>query len=139
NLVGNQVGGAKLNGVNFDLNNSPIAVVNIFNNSIGQVIGGGGSALDDSLPIIVPGFNQNTLAANDDGSTGLVPLGFNADFFGTTYTSAYVNNNGNITFNQPLFAFTPFSLLTTATPIIAPFFADVDTRSGNPVTYGTGT
>ena len=138
-LDGNQVGGTKLNGVNFDLNNSPILTANIINNSIGTVAGGGGSALNDTLPLILPGFNQNTLAPNDDGSSGLTPLGFNADFFGTTYNSAYVNNNGNITFTGPLFTFTPFSLLSTATPIIAPFFADVDTRSGNPVTYGTGT
>ncbi len=33
--------------------------------------------------------------------------------------------------------FTPFDLNTTSTPIIAPFFADVDTRNaGDPVTYG---
>lgn len=51
-----------------------------------------------------------------------------------------MNNNGNITFNAPLGTFTPFDLLSTATPIIAPFFADVDTSShGMPVTYDTGT
>jgi len=44
---------------------------------------------------IVPGFNSSTLPANDDGSTGLVSIGFSANFFGTTYTSLYVNNNGN--------------------------------------------
>lgn len=139
NLTNNQLGGAKLNGVNLDLSNVTIGTANIVGNSIGIVSAGGGSAVSDSLPIILPGFDSNTLAGNDDNSTGLVPLGFNADFFGTTYSSAYVNNNGNITFNQPLFTFTPFSLLSTSTPIIAPFFADVDTRSGNPVTYGQGT
>jgi hypothetical protein len=137
-LDGNQIGGVKLNGVNFDLDASPITNVTIINNSIGTVVGGGGTAVSDTLPIILPGFNANTLAPNDDGSTGLVPLGFNIDFFGSNYNSAYVNNNGNITFTGPLFTFTPFPLLSTAIPIIAPFFADVDTRSGNPVTYGTG-
>ena len=138
NITANQVGNSRDNGVNFGLNNSPIGTLNINGNQIGQTIGGGGSPLSDSLPLILPGFNSNTLAANDDGSTGLTPLGFNANFFGTTYNSAYVNNNGNITFTGPLSGFTPFNLLTTATPIIAPFFGDVDTRSGNPVTYGTG-
>jgi hypothetical protein len=52
-----------------------------------------------------------------------------------------VNNNGNVTFGQALSTYTPFGLTTNTTiPIIAPFFADVDTANGgNPVTYGTGT
>ena len=136
-FTGNQVGGSELNGVNFDLNASPIGSLAIVNNNIGT-IQGGGSVIGDTLPIILPGFNANTLPGNDDGSTGLTPLGFNANFFGTTYNNAYVNNNGNITFDDPLGSFTPFNLLSTATPIIAPFFADIDTRSGNPVTYGPG-
>ena len=86
-----------------------------------------------------PGFNASTLPANDDGSTGLVPLGFTADFFGTNYTSVYVNNNGNVTFDLQLGTFTPFDLTSTNRVIIAPFFADVDTRAGNVVTYGAGT
>jgi hypothetical protein len=85
------------------------------------------------------GFTTNNLPANDDGSTGLINLGFSANLFGTTYTQAYVNNNGNITFNNPLSTFTPFGLTGGGVPpIIAPFFADVDTRSGPVMTYGTG-
>lgn len=85
------------------------------------------------------GFDASTLAPNDDGSTGLVPIGFTVDFFGSVNTDLYVNNNGNVTFDFPLGTFTPFDLTSTATEIIAPFFADVDTRSaGDPVTYGTG-
>ena len=45
----------------------------------------------------------------------------------------------NVTFNSPLSTFTPFDLLSTNTPIIAPFFADVDTRASNNVQYGTAT
>lgn len=55
-------------------------------------------------------FIGNTLPANDDGSTGQVNLGFNANFYGATYDRAYVNNNGNITFDAPLDTFTPFNL-----------------------------
>jgi len=85
-----------------------------------------------------PGFTTNNLPANDDGSTGLINLGFSANFFGTTYTQAYVNNNGNITFSNPLSTFTPFGLTGGGVPpIIAPFFADVDTRNGPLMTYGT--
>jgi len=90
--------------------------------------------------VIVPGYNSNTLAPNDDSSTGLVGIGFTANFFGTNYSQLYVNNNGNVTFDSSLGTYTPFDLLSTSQVIIAPFFADVDTsRAGNPVTYGTGT
>jgi hypothetical protein len=89
---------------------------------------------------ILPGFNANTLAPNDDSSTGLVNIGFAIDFYGLARTQLYVNNNGNVTFDSALSAFTPFPLTTTNRQIIAPFFADVDTRNaGSPVTYGTGT
>lgn len=88
-------------------------------------------------------FNGNTLPGNDDGSTGLVDIGFTTNFFGVSRNQLYVNNNGNVTFDSPLSTFTPFGLTATMTNIIAPFFADVDTRDGltniPDVTYGAGT
>lgn len=98
-------------------------------------------SLSVSADAIRAGFDGSTLTANDDGSTGLVAFGFTANFFGPSYTGAYVNNNGNITFTGPMSTFTPFPILTTGTPLIAPFFADVDTRAAGSslVTYGTGT
>ena len=77
---------------------------------------------------VVPGFDANVLEANDDGSTGAVDLGFTANFFGQEFGSVFVNNNGNITFDAPLSSFTPFDLTSTSQAIIAPFFADIDTR-----------
>ena len=90
---------------------------------------------------VVPGFDANVLEANDDGSTGAVDLGFTANFFGQEFGSVFVNNNGNITFDAPLSSFTPFDLTSTSQVIIAPFFADIDTRGAgsSPVTYGQGT
>ncbi|MEP1216178.1 MAG: nidogen-like domain-containing protein [Marinobacter sp.] len=89
---------------------------------------------------IVSGFDSNTLDRNDDGSDGPVNFGFTANFFGIEHNELYVNNNGNITFDSSLATFTPFDLTSTGQQIIAPFFADVDTRSaGEAVTYGTGT
>jgi hypothetical protein len=81
------------------------------------------------------GFGENTLAANDDGSTAFLDLSSvfsgGLDFFGTNYTGLYLNNNGNVTFNSAQSTFTPFVMTgATANPIIAPFFADVDTRGG---------
>lgn len=86
------------------------------------------------------GLFTNVLGANDDGSTGLVGLGFTANINGTDYTQTYVNNNGNITFDNSLSTFTPSAISNGAYgPIIAPFFADVDTRGtgSSLVNYGS--
>ncbi len=87
------------------------------------------------------GFDGNTLAANDDGSTGAVPIGFSIDFFGVVSSTLFVNNNGNVTLDSSLSTFTPFDLTSTGQQIIAPFFGDVDTRGAGSglVTYGAGT
>ncbi|WEN16198.1 nidogen-like domain-containing protein [Rhodanobacter sp. AS-Z3] len=93
---------------------------------------------------VATGFDTNTLAANDDGYTSAVNLGFSVNFFGNSYSSLFVNNNGNVTFQSGLYNYTPYGLgsgYTGVQPIIAPFFADVDTRaSGSGLTsYGNGT
>jgi len=86
------------------------------------------------------GFDSNTLPRNDDSSTGAVSVGFLMNFFGASTSAVYVNNNGNVTFTSALDTYTPFGLVGDVTqPIIAPFFADIDTRAaGAAVTYGTG-
>ncbi len=85
------------------------------------------------------GCTTNQLEANDDSYTlDPVPLGFTINYFGTQYDSLYVNNNGNVTFDQPLSTFTPDPILQSSLKIIAPFWADVDTRApgSSVVTYG---
>ena len=86
------------------------------------------------------GCNDNTLAANDDGSSPQFNTSFPLNFFGQTYNSLYVNNNGNITFDSSLGTYTPFGLQGAATKIIAAFFADVDTEGSGSglVRYGNG-
>jgi Ca2+-binding RTX toxin-like protein len=82
------------------------------------------------------GFGEASLGHNDDGSTGAIDISgvfgeAGLDFFGTSYTHLYVNNNGNITFGSALSAFTPGEITAGfGNPIIAPFWADVDTRNG---------
>ncbi len=76
---------------------------------------------------------------NDDGSTALQALGFGINFNGVNYSSAYVNNNGNITFSAPLSTYTPFAITAGSLPMLAPFFADVDTRAGATASYGSAT
>lgn len=120
--------------VRFNLTGNNLTTTQIEHNRILAGVAG------DQGDVVRAGFSQFTLAPNDDLSTGLVPIGFDADFFGLDFNQVYVNNNGNITFLNPLGAFTPFPIVQNGIPMIAPFFADVDTRNhGEPVTYGTGT
>ncbi len=106
------------------------------------LLGGALAAGMAQATTVASGFDANTLAANDDGSTGLVSLPFTINFYGTDYSNLYVNNNGNVTFNAPQSTFTPFGLGSSYSgqPIIAPFFGDVDTRgAGSGLTsYGNG-
>jgi hypothetical protein len=92
---------------------------------------------------IRPGFDQQVLDRNDDGSTGIVPIGFFINFFGSSNTTLYVNNNGNVTFDSAQSTYTPSALnqLKPLINIIAPYWADVDTRGAGSdvVRYGTNT
>jgi hypothetical protein len=94
----------------------------------------------------------------DDGSTGIglrtpnptgplvgptqVPLGFRINFFGRSATGITINNNGNITLGLDPLTDTPgtLNIESSGHPMIAPFFADVDTLRflSEPVTFGQG-
>ncbi len=86
------------------------------------------------------GFGEGVLVPNDDQSTGAIDItsvfGANGlNFFGRSFTSVYVNNNGNITFAGAASQYTPGVINAGATnPIIAPFWGDVDTRGSAPNT-----
>lgn len=78
------------------------------------------------------GFGTQCLCPNDDGSSAPIdlrpafPSGLR--FFDRTHTTAYVNTNGNITFSGPLPTYTPRAFPVANQPMIAPYWADVDTR-----------
>jgi len=101
-----------------------------------DITGGGiGSVL-----VMTGGGNANNAGnptgRNDDGFSGPINLGFTLPFFGQNYTQFWANNNGNISFNAGISAFTPTGPQGAAQPIISPFFADVDTRNaGSGVMY----
>ena len=90
------------------------------------------------------GYGTPRLALSDDGSectngmgavdlTVVAPGGLN--YYGVTYRQLCVNNNGNLNFTNSAMGnndFTPAAFpQASGTAIIAPWFADVDTRSGN--------
>jgi hypothetical protein len=75
----------------------------------------------------IAGCHTHRLPAGDDNSSAAVPLGFTAHMFDSSFSSVFVNNNGNLTTDRSLSEFTPFDFRETGTPFIAPFFGDVDT------------
>ena len=66
---------------------------------------------------------------NDDDSA-TVPLGFSFDLYGDLYTSAFINNNGNISFETFFSTFSAVGFPSSSFRMVAPFWGDVDT--GNP-------
>jgi hypothetical protein len=66
--------------------------------------------------------------ANDDWSTGSILLPFSFCLYGTTYTSLYINNNGNVSFGAPYSTFSAVAFPSNQYVMIATFWSDVDTR-----------
>lgn len=71
------------------------------------------------------------LPANDDASVGPIALPFTFDLYGESYNSLFLNNNGNVSFDNPYWWYTSTGFPIT-TPMVAPFWADVDTRNWGP-------
>jgi hypothetical protein len=89
-------------------------------------------------PAVRPLALPNTFTGCDDCSTGAVALGFTIDYFGTNYGSIHVNSNGNATFGSDYLSFTPVGMAGVPFPTVAPYFGDVDLRTGGPVRYASG-
>lgn len=85
------------------------------------------------------GFDSQTLAPTDDGSSTAQSLGFSINFFGQNFASLFINANGNLSFGSPLSDFTPVPLGQLNSAIVAPFFADVDATTSGAIQFGSGT
>lgn len=77
----------------------------------------------------------DVLTIGDDNSSAAISLLATAWPAGFCYvnrqvTNMFVNNNGNITFNAAVPTFTPVPFPITNNPMVAPWWADVDTRNG---------
>ena len=103
-------------------------VFNVSNHRVGDP----GPALSNCY--FAPDATYLNFPGNDDGSLGPLALPFGFNLFGTVYNQIWINNNGNITFTGPVSAFTASGFPTT-TAMVAPFWADVDTRIGATVKY----
>jgi gliding motility-associated-like protein len=67
---------------------------------------------------------------NDDGSTAQKALPFTFCFYGTNFNNFFINNNGNVSFGASYTTFTSTGFPSNQVVMLAPFWADVDTRSG---------
>jgi hypothetical protein len=70
------------------------------------------------------------MAPNDDGSSTEQSIGFTFNFYGTAFSRLYINNNGNISFGAKFSTFSSTGFPVTGFPMVAPYWADIDTRNG---------
>lgn len=70
-----------------------------------------------------------SMAPNDDQSSAQIDIGFDFCFYGQNRRNLFVNNNGNLSFDNPYFQYSPTGFPDTQFQMIAPFWGDVDTRN----------
>ncbi len=87
-----------------------------------------GQSLAASTCLIPVDATYTALPRSNDGSTELIDLPFTFNLYGKPYNKVYINTNGTISFTDP--EESGFSAgLPGFVPLIAPFWADVDTRN----------
>jgi len=91
----------------------------------------------DASTLLVPWDDTFILAMtpNDDASTGVITLGFNFSLYGSIYNQCWINNNGNVSFDGPYGTYSAAGFPYEGYPMVAPFWADVDTRGTGSVWY----
>lgn len=87
-----------------------------------------GQSLAASNCFIPVDASYTALPRSNDGSTALIDLPFSFNLYGTSYNQVYINTNGTISFTDPEESGFPGGL-PNYMPLIAPFWADVDTRN----------
>lgn len=75
-------------------------------------------------------YAANAVARGDDTYSTVVNLPFTMNWNGTSYSTIYLNMNGNCTFGSYMTAYDPNpTLASLGRDVLAPFWADVDTRN----------
>lgn len=74
-------------------------------------------------------------AIADDGVME-VPLGFTIEMWGSEYSDVWMSTNGTLSLGSPHTQYDTYMFGTDPFPVIAPFFYDGDTRTGQPFTFG---
>lgn len=78
------------------------------------------------------GGTDSVVQACDDCSEGpyQLPAGQTFRYFGASYPAMYISNNGLVSFGGPVGTYTALQFPISGFPVVAPFWADVDTRGG---------
>ena len=74
------------------------------------------------------------VARNDDGYTGPINLPFEFNLYGERFNQIWINTNGNISFESG-YSSTWGNIPNSNRKIIAPFWADIDTRTIGQIYY----
>lgn len=85
--------------------------------------------IDGSFTVVPFVFSTAPDYRNDDGSSAEIQLPFTFCLYGSSYNSMWINNNGNITFDAAFGAFSAGGFPNADNIMVAPFWADVDTRN----------
>lgn len=96
---------------------------------------GGGPNVNCGCIQTLDGSYTLAMGPNDDGSTGQIALPFTFCLYGTSQNSMYINNNGNISFGTTYGTFSAEAFPDPGFVMVAPFWADVDTRGTGQVWY----
>ncbi|XP_021335883.2 uncharacterized protein si:dkey-32n7.7 isoform X2 [Danio rerio] len=73
---------------------------------------------------------------SDDGSSPPIPLLQSFVYFGNTYDTIFVNNNGDLTFDKPLHQYNPDNFPAYSTrDIIAPLWTDINNGMEGTISY----
>ncbi|XP_067318508.1 alpha-tectorin-like [Anolis sagrei] len=73
---------------------------------------------------------------DDDGTSPEIHMSKPFEYFGKNYTSCYVNNNGVVSFDEPVAGYTPKGIpLADGKAFVAPYWGDVNNELGGDVWY----
>ncbi|XP_042591975.1 uncharacterized protein LOC109055827, partial [Cyprinus carpio] len=83
------------------------------------------------------GYEEDEMSPqSDDGSSPLIPLLQPFVFFGRVYDKIFVNNNGDLTFNEPFDQWHPYYLPAySSIDIIAPLWTDINNSEQGTISY----
>ncbi len=98
------------------------------NTGLGGAAGYGENAFS-TTPLTAGNYDDGSINVNITSVFG----GSGLNFFGTNYTSIYINTNGLITFTGPNTAYSPVGIASYNSPAMAPFWSDVDINKGGEI------
>src|SRR4029453_17542427 len=95
--------------------------------------GSGGYDVTQTTAAFRTALGRRLTLTDDDSKSETIPFAFS--YYGRSFTSVFVNSDGNLTFEEADSASTTrgFARLLGGPPRVAPFFADLDPSAGGHV------